>query len=338
MISMLTCLVACGNHNSSPQSAQAVSCRGIYYTTSASGNLQKWNQFYQADQDDCLTDELQLSNWESSNQAWTKNHVTCVPQTAIQSQSLVANGNFYSYRDQKIYLDLNVATGVFRRIVYGEAQDGSPLFTRLQGCFYVRNDATNGNQLLLDTAVTATSEAFDPSEIFLFTQTESGLNLVRYDESSDWDWSFCPYLTAPTGFCDLLRNANLLYLPSSLSSVQQATLLQDAILIRKTYNYGFFTGFDSLWSEISTSRTESTRDDFRYAVIQDVDSPQFTSTGWRDYVMNQPDAVMPDTSSSLTPDVCYNGFQTVTLSSRNTARISGEICYVNGVYQFTSTQ
>lgn len=335
-VTLLT-LGACGDHSSPTPSNQfsPLSCRGIYYTTSANGATQKWDQYWQSDQGLCLTDELALSDWEQSLLNWTLNGLTCKPQPQIQSQSLVASGNFYRYRDNKVYLDLNTATGVFRRLVYGEDKDGSPLFTKLQGCFYIRNDSPNGNQLLLDTVIDASSESFDPVEVFYYTQTASGLDLVRYDQSSDWTYTFCPADSVPVGFCDLLRNGNLMFWPT-LTSAQQATMLNEAILIRKTYNYSTITSvsFASAWSTVATTRTESSRDDFKYTVIPNVDTPLYISDAWRSYVMGTSNT-MPDTSSSEIPPICYDGSPLVNLVNGNPAKVSGEICYENGQYSFT---
>jgi hypothetical protein len=337
LLMLASSLVACGDHSSTPSTTQAApsSCKGIYYETDNQGNLRKFNQYWQADQSVCLTDQIALTNWESSFQNWTKNKITCKPQPQIQSQSLVAGGNFYSYRDSKVYLDLNSATGVFRRLVYGEGQDGSALYTKLQGCFYVRNDSINGNQILLDTVKVVSSEHFDPLEIFYYTQTVSGLSLIRYDQSSDWDFRFCPVDYVPEGFCDLLRNGNLMFWPTLTSSLQ-SSVLNEALLIRKTYNYVSISSgtFGSAWSGASSSRTESSRDDFRYTVIPNVDTPLYISDAWRNYVLGASNR-MPDTSSSQAPQVCYRGSQMISLSNGNSARVYGEICYVNGIYTFT---
>lgn len=330
-------LVACGNHSAGPSNTQGApsSCKGIYYETDAQGNLRKFNQHWQADQSVCLPDKIALTTWESSFQSWTKNKVTCKPQPQIQSQSLVASGNFYTYRDSNVYLDLNSATGVFRRLVFGEGKDGSPLFTKLQGCFYVRNDSTNGNQLLLDTVKVASSEHFDPVEIFYFTQTASGLNLVRYDQSGDWDFRFCAADFLPEGFCDLNRNGNIMFWPT-LTNVQQSSLLHDAVLIRKTYSYAAIAlpAFEAAWNNAPNTRTESSRDDFKYQVIPNVDTPLYISDAWYAWVKALSNT-FPDTSSSKTPLICYRGSQAVTLSNGNQGRVYGQVCLENNVYTFT---
>jgi hypothetical protein len=329
-------LVACGDRSTTPSITQAApSCRGIYFETDAQGNLRKFNQYWQKDQAVCLTDQIALTSWESSLQNWTKNKITCKPQPQIQSQSLVASGNYYSYRDSKVYLSLDAATGVFRRLVYGEDKDGSPLFTKLQGCFYVRNDSINGNQLLLDTVKVASSEHFDPVEIFYYTQAASGLNLVRYDQSGDWDSRFCAADYLPEGFCDFNRNGNVMFWPS-LTNLQKASLLNEAILIRKTYSYAAIAlpTFETAWSNAPSLGTESSRDDFKYQVIPNVDTPLYISDAWYNWVKGLSNT-FPDTSSSQTPLICYRGSQSIVLSNGNLGRVYGEICYVNGVYTFT---
>lgn len=326
--------VACGDSTNAVTGNQLspASCRGIFYLTDSQGRLSKWDQYWQAGQGVCLTDKLSLSNWEQSLQNWTLNKTACKPQSQVQSQSLVASGNFYTYRDNRILLDLNATTGVYRRLVLAQGRDGSMLFTRLQGCFYVRTDSVNGSQLLLDTVPAASSDDFDPVEIFSYSNTGVGLSLVRYDDVGDWSAAFCPVDTVQVGFCDLLRNGNLVDEPV-LTAAQSTAMLNDAILIRKTYIFASITAaaFESQWSNVATNAAESERNDFEYTIIPDVDTPLYISDSWKAYVMGGANP-MPDVSHTfMLPNICYQGFQT---SPNRSAFTNGKVCFVNGQYQF----
>src|ERR1035438_4277038 len=89
-------------------------------------------QYWQADQGTCLTDNMPLSQWEKTNEAWNKNNVTCVPQPQFAPVTLISANNYYTYRDGNVYLDLNSSTGVYRRLVLGQDKNGAPVFDRVQ--------------------------------------------------------------------------------------------------------------------------------------------------------------------------------------------------------------
>lgn len=306
------------------------SCRGTYYDRDSQGNLKKYNQFYLNGK--CLTDNMALSQWESSTEYRRIHNVSCTPQ-AFTSRSLVSDNNFYTYRNGKIYIDLNASTGEYRRLTLAEGKDGKQVYTRLQGCFYVRHDATYGDQLLLDSINVASSQNFDPMEIFTYTTTATTMEMSRFDDSSDWDYRNCPTLDTPFGFCDLLRNGNDMYFPV-LTLAQQASVLAEALLIRKEFNYSVVTTatFNSLWN--NPNRTEETREDYKYATASIVDTPRYIDQAWADFVRGSR-PTMPDITSSRMPPICYPSHRTVTLADGTTARINGEVCYVDGQYVFT---
>lgn len=301
-------------------------CKGQYTQTDANGNLQKFNEHTQDGVQGCVTDNVPLTQWESSLQARVNAHVVCPAQPA--SRSLVAASNFYSYRDGKVYLDLNAATGEYRKLTLAEGKDSKQVFTRLQGCYYMR-----AGQLLLDTVNAASSQAFDPMEIFTYTTSSHALQMTRYDDSSDWDYKECPTLDTPDNFCADLRNGNEMYFPI-LTASQQSALLTEALLIRKQFNYSDVSSstFEGLWA--NPTGTEKVREDYKYAVAAIVDTPQYIDQAWASYVRGTSNT-MPDITSSTMPPLCYQGKQSVTLADGSSGSIYGEVCYVNGSYSFT---
>jgi hypothetical protein len=182
-------LMACGNP-----------CRGTYIERDDYGNLKKYNE-YRGESGQCYKDVVALSQWEASSEARMKKVATCPPQPQFQSVTLGASGNYYSYRDGRMFLDLDASTGEYRKLILAEDKMGNAVFSRLQGCFYQRTatgiDSAFGNQILLDVIDVASSNSFDPMEIYQVTQSETNYDLVRFDSVSDWDFRFCPELSVP---------------------------------------------------------------------------------------------------------------------------------------------
>jgi hypothetical protein len=321
-------------------SAQGIeNCIGVYYTRDSSGDLHKFNQYWLESAHSCFTDNLPLSRWDNTSEAWLRNNVHCTPQPQFQSRTLVSANNYYQYADGKVYLDLDSSTGVFRRITLAEDRNGQSVFTKLQGCFYQRPSNVYENQLLLDTDVTkiATSEWFDPIEIFTYTTASAtSMEMTRFDDVSDWDYRFCPADSIPWGYCDLLRNGNDMFF-STLTNAQQNALTNEAKLIRQMYNYVNTNknSFESLWANPG-NRTEKTRDDYKYQVQSIPDTPQYIWSAWRDYIIgNRP--TPPDISGSRSAYTCYEGRRLVSLAGGGSSYILGEVCYdpSSGEYKFT---
>lgn len=270
------------------------------------------------------------TQWEKSREMRKKRGISCKPQTF--SRTLVSANNFYSYRDGKVFLDLNGTTGEFRRLTVAEGKGGETVYTRLLGCYYERNDSVFGDQLLLDTDSAASSQYFDPIEIFTFTTTVTTMEAVRFDDSSDWTAYFCPILDTLDSFCALLRNGNDLFFPA-LTVAQKGNLLVEAILIRRQFNFVNYapSAFDPLWTE--PPGIELVREDYKYAVQAIVDTPRYIEGSWIKFVKRQSNR-MPDITSNRVPPVCYSGRRTVTLSDGSTSLIYGQICYSDGEYIF----
>lgn len=323
-------LIGCNSKTSEKSADAGLQCKGIYYEgDSSAGTLKKYNQYEQAGR--CLTDNLPLSRFETTKMNWDKNNTKCTPQPGFPSRTLVSANNFYDYRDGKVLLKFDSGTGVFKRIILAEGRNGDQAYTKLQGCYYQRAD-----QLLLDTDVNKieTSQYFDPMEIFTYTVSGQDVNMVRFDDTKDYDYRNCPYLNTPWKFCTALRDGNEMFFPI-LTAQQMTDLTNEAIIILRQFNWTTSNqDFDSLWDSIKDSRKEKSREDYLYDVVHVVDTPRFIDQAWRDYVMgNRP--TMPDTSSQTSINVCYHGSKNVTLNDGSTGKVYGEICYVNGVYTFT---
>jgi hypothetical protein len=329
---------ACIDTTTQSGGAGATSCRGIYYDRNQYGDLRKYNEYERKGQ--CWTDNLALSTWESSSERRRRMEVSCIAQPGFSSKTLASANNFYAYRDDRLYMDFDSSTGIYRRLVLGESDDGAhQTFTRDLGCFWQKTgvgiDAIHGTQLMLDTEYAASSEEFQPTEIFKYVDGGATVEMIRYDDSGAWDYRFCPELSAPWGYCDLLRNGNVMFFPV-LSVAEMASLVSEALLIRKQFNFRVVdkSVFEELWAEAPTTLTEIGRNNWRYMVNGVPDAPLYTDVAWREYIKGLTPH-MPDTTSSNMPPICYQGHQAVTLSDGSIGRIFGEICYVNGEFTFT---
>jgi hypothetical protein len=333
---------ACGSKSSTgPAESTATQCRGIYYTTDSNGDLHKWNEFHTVNDSTCLTDNMALSRWQVTSAKFTKQQVRCTPQTTFASTTLTSSNNYYSYRDGRILLDLDSSTGIYRRLVLGQAADGSDSFSRSEGCFYERAgtgvDAAYGTQLLLDSDVSrwASADEAQPMEIFRLDTVNSIVTMTRFDSIADWTYKFCPYLSVPSQYCAGLDDGNIMFYPT-LTATQQAALKAEAILISTQFNYVVTSreDFNSFWNQIDASRTETPSAAFKYMVIGNADVPYYIDQAWHDFVTGAR-AHMPDTASNRLPNICYPGSEHVTLADGSAGRIYGEVCYSQGVYSFT---
>ncbi len=322
----------------SPESIdQSTSCRGVYLKRDEYG-LHKYDEASSAR--GCLTNSLPLSTWEASSERKAKQGSPCVPQLGFSPRSLISANNFYSYRNGRIYLDLDSSTGEYRRITLGEGSTGKPLYTKLQGCFWQRTgdgvDIAFGKQLLLDTQIEniASTDIFNPMEIFRYDETPTELTSTRFDRSDDWDFRFCPYLSTPWEFCTLIRDGNILFWPV-LTAAEAASTFQEALLIRKQFNYTAVNRaqFEKLWGVPGPGK-EVDRVDFKYDVTGNVDTPALIDAAWRDYMIGER-PVMPNVNSNQMPPICYPGTRQVVLTGGGIGYVLGEVCYVGGAYEFT---
>lgn len=313
-----------------------LACKGIYFDRNKYGALRKWNEHPNNVGTACLLDQVSLSTWEQSAESRRGQNISCASQ--VLDTSLKASGNYYQYRDGREYLDLDGSTGQYRRLFFGELKNGREAFTREYGCFWVRDgtgvDAAFGRQLLLDTTSVAATEPFIPAEIYRVDQTGSNFLLTRFDDSADWGYKFCPELRTPWDYCLELRNGNLMYYPD-LSAAIQTSLTNEAKLIRTQFTFSAISRseFDLLWTSLPGSKIESVSSNWKYSVQQVVDTPRYTDGAWRDYVKGDR-PTMPDVGSSNEPPTCYRARKAVTLADGTTSFISGQVCYLNGEYEF----
>lgn len=330
--------IGCSN-NKSTDTILTSTCKGVYYERDSSGNLKKFNQYDQNGQ--CLTENMKLSQFETTLENWNKKSVKCVPQSGFTSKTIVAANNYYDYRDNKAFLQFDSSTGIFRRIVLAEDKEGNPVYTKLQGCFYQRTgtgvDASFGKQILLDTDVSklVTSQYFDAMEIFQYTESGNDINMVRFDDTKDYDYRNCPYLNTPWKFCEKLRDGNEMYFPV-LPLADQTALRDEAILISRQFNWTLSSksAFDSMWDNVSLNKREEIREGYLYDVIHIPDVPRYIDQAWKSYVMgNRP--FMPDVTSNTSINLCYRGSKNVTMGDGSTGKVFGEVCYVDGNYTFT---
>lgn len=335
LVALLFLLVGCKSEEKSVSST-ALSCKGIYYER-VSGELKKFNQYEQGGR--CLTDNLLLSRYETTQEKWVKADVRCTPQPGFASRTLVAANNYYDFRDNKAFLDFNSATGIYRRIIKTQDRNGREIITKLQGCYYERTgegvDSSFGQQILLDTDVNKiiTSQYFDPMEIFRVTASGPNVNMIRFDDTRDYSYVFCPILNTPWKFCEKLRDGNDMYFPV-LPIADQTDLTNEAIIISKEFNWttSSKSQFETSWNDIVTP--ESMREDYIYDLIHIPDTPRYISDSWREYVMGTR-PFMPNVNSNTTPNICYKGSKTITMADGSTGKIFGEVCLVNSQYIFT---
>lgn len=350
LLTLSTILFCACNDESKNQAASsptAANCKGVYYFRDSQGNLLKFNQYWQADQKACLTDQIALTNYEKSTETRRKHKVACKPQSTFPTMALKASGNYYSYRNDRYYLDFDSATGVFRRITLGEDLSGIVVYQRDLSCFYARTDQETepvnpqdyGSQILLDFSnFPASSADFVPNEVFKYDSDGSGnWFFTRYDDVADWGFSFCPTGTTPFEFCTERRNGNI-YFDPVLDAAVMAELTTEAKLIRTQFAFSTMTRseFQSLWDSLDKDGKELQQGgDWRYFVNHVVDASKFYDYDWRRYLMGLA-PTMPDAFTPSIPPICYQGSKYVTLTDGSSGKLYGEICIINGQYTFTA--
>lgn len=327
----------------------STSCRGVYYERDSKGDLNKFNEYLQADQGRCLTDKISLTTYEASTEKRRKQNVKCKPQPEFNSKALRADNNYYSYRNDRYFLDFS-NDGTVRRLTIGQDKQGNTVFQRDVACYYVRKDLENepiqardwGTQLMIDTSETpASSASFVPVEIFKITTDNSGLWFFdRYDETYSWAFSFCPQGTVPYSWCTALRNNNL-YFDPVVDAATQADLLNQAKLIRTSFTFSEFsrTDFENLWNYHDKNTKELEQGgDWLYYVNHVVDAPKLFDHSWRGYIKRDPQyQTMPDVDYSLGPaPICYSSSKYITYSDNSKGKIYGETCFDGTGYVFTA--
>jgi hypothetical protein len=305
---MFFALIGCGSDSdkgSIPVGAPA--CRGYYTARDESGVLKKYNEF-EVKPGVCWVQSVPLTRWEATEEGWKANKYKCAPVADLSSMTLIASENFYTYRDEKMLIDLDAETGIYRKIFIGTSKEKalvydrgvrtitateSPVFRREQGCIFKRTgegaDSSYGTQILLDTEKYISNEYFVPFEIYkIEEETQNSIKLKRFDNTSDWDEKFCPELSTPWGFCDFLKNGDYMYYPL-LTEVEKNLMLSEAIKIRSEFSFrkGKKEDFELLWANLPNTHFEAIRTDWVYEVDFLVDTPPWIDLAWRDYVMGK---------------------------------------------------
>lgn len=338
----------------STESSTATSCRGTVESRDANNLVRSRYIEYQS-QLGCLTDPVPLTQWETSLNKRFDTKIKCTPQVDLPSMYLKSNGNYYSYRDSKILIELDASSGQARRLIIGEMPDGSLSFNRQVFCYYLRTDneieSTNPynyqEMLHFDLELSASSNIFSPQEIYNYQVNGNDLLLKKMDDNTGVDWTWCPTNT-PIGFCDYLRNFNDFYFPPTPSPIVQAELFSAAVLIRSELNMTKISAqeFSSAWEssvassiEVGTPAYVNAGGKWKYLVNSIWDEPLFVGRAVRDYMRRDPlQPFMPDLAWASTmqfPFVCYQAEKEVTYADGSKGTISGEACYdSNGNYSF----
>jgi len=340
---LLSCQERTGSEDNK-SSTPSTNCEPLYLEYDTHGVLRKWRQEWNNKYNRCDREIIPLSYYEDNMRKRSRNNITCTPQNIIPGITFLKSANnFYSYRNDRYLLSLDPSTGEYRRILYGENKSGEEVFSKEFGCFYIREDLENepwgatdyGIQIYLEQPKSASSNVTMANEIYRITNMNVDWNFTAFDSTSDWSYQFCPYLSTPWEFCTLLRNGNIMF-DSPLSNSQKSSLLSSALLIRTEYNFIEMDEleFEEKWQEVQTTIGESPQLDFKYKVKFTPDGPFYTESAWIDYIKDER-PVMPDTNIIQQRPVCYNGFKSVVLEDGSSSFIRGEICYKDGVYDFT---
>lgn len=292
-----------------------------------------------------LDGDGKLSWFERSMAKRLRANVQCSPQPELDNLWLKSANNFYAYRNDKIFLELNSTTGIFRRLIIGEGKSNEQRFYREIGCFFIREDKEvepvkpkdYGKQILLDLELAASSKVLHPMEVYRYDSVTPGnWEFVRFDDQSGVNWKFCPTRTTPWDYCTELRNGNIMFYVDNLDAITKSQLEAEAHLIRSEYNFIEISEseFKESWNDHLENSNEGLGDGWKYVVSSIPDVPSYIHRAWRDYLRGQRVA-MPDTSSNTMPPVCYQSNRQVILDSGETTYLEGEACYLDGVYTFT---
>jgi hypothetical protein len=308
------------------------------------GVYKKYRYYKLKDSDSCIKQEVQLSYFEKSLRKRARLNIQCTPQTFINEEVyLAAANNYYEYRNDRLFFHINPFTGIYQRISYGEDEEGNILHNKEEGCWYIREDREDelwgavdyGIQIYFERPKSASSNLSKPNEIYRITRMDNDWHMTSFDETREWTYAFCPYLSSSWGFCDLLRNGNFMF-DSNISDIQKDQLLAEALLIRTQYNFVKMPReeFEDKWDQSMNYTGEEPQIDFKYKVTYSPDAQFYTEQAWIDYIKGDR-PYMPDTNIIVQRPVCYKGFKRVILDDGSSSLIRGEICYIDGEYNFT---
>lgn len=350
----LLALYGCKTESTDTATLSSQNCRGEYTVIDTNGLVrQRFNEYQSSI--GCLTDPIQLTQWEKTTNDRFDKKISCTPQPDLPSMWLKSSGNYYSYRNSKIYIELNAAKGEAKRLIVGEMPDGSPSYQRQIFCYYVRTDleteSTNphnyGAMILFDLELSASSNIFSPMEIFNYSVSGNNFLMTKMDDNTGLDWTWCPGESVPWGFCDYNKNGNEFFFPSEPSASVQSQLQAEAILIRSEFNFSNVSQstFETMWNsspslgvELGTSIYANLGGKWKYTVSNYLDEPLYVGREWRKYLRRERPS-MPDVASASSmgmPYVCYSATKEITYNDGSKGTISGQACYdQNGDYSFT---
>ena len=337
-------LLSCNSKKENPTtSLNESSCRGEWTTSDLHGIKKRFIQYWSEGIKACLTENRPLTNWEEEIRKRSEHNVQCTPQAGFPTVRLRATNNYYTYRNDRLFIELDSSTGKYRKLEIGETIDDEDAFIREVGCFYIRQDIETelwgaqdfGLQILLDSELGASSTVFHPMQVFRVLNMGGNWELTRFDDIGDWGYAFCPEAGTPWGFCDLLRNGNYMFEPENLTNAEKAALKAEAILIRTQFNFIEMSAFDfnEKWNEAIDTMAEYKKN-WKYLVAGTPDIPLYIDRAWREYIRRER-PMMPETETIRTPPICYNGSRQIVLQDGSASKVYGEICYINGQYTFT---
>lgn len=352
---LLLCTTACNEENTNTQASEtSANCRGEWTEKNEAGLvIKRYEEYWHSGMKACVTENRTLSQWEKSILKRYNHNVQCSPQPDLPTMWLRSSNNYYTYRNNRVYLHLNSSTGEAARLIIGEMPNGKTSYSRQVFCYFVREDIETepvnsydyGAMILFDLEEGASTSVLHPMEIYNFTETPTDFLLTKMDDNTGVDWTWCPTGT-PIGFCDYMRNGNEFFYPPAPDAATQAQLQAAAILIRSEMNFIKISEneFNQKWNSIVGVELEVGTWDFieagalwKYLVTEQFDEPLFIGRAWRRYLRGE-DPFMPDVqwaSNFQVPFICYNTKKEVIINNGSSAWIDGEACFVDGQWEFT---
>lgn len=310
------------------------------------GVLKRFRYYKVKNSESCYKQQMPLTYYEQGIRKRARLGIQCEPQTEITNEVfLKLSNNYYTYKNDKGYLHFDPDTGIYRRVYFGESKEGSQtIHSKELGCFWMRQDLENelwgavdyGLQLYLDQPKSASSNVSKANEIYRIDSMVGMWQMTSFDQIGNWNYAFCPYLSTPWGFCNMLRNGDIMYHSPALSDTDKSNLLAEALLIRTKTNYLEITEneFEQKWIEAQDRENEEPHLNYKYAVKFNPDGPFYTEQAWIGYI-KEIRPMMPEITIPSMRPVCYSGYQEVTLNDGSRSFIRGEICYIDGEYNFT---
>lgn len=337
-------LSACESTDQKAQATKSDCSEGITETTDLQGYVTERTLTTQV-QNRCFNQNLKLTVWQERRLLRRNRNIVCTPQPELPSLTLISGNNYYSYRNQRILLQLDSATGIARRLVLGELPNGENAFFRDEFCYFVRTDIETeptrsvdyGQMLFFDLAQAASSREVSHGEMFSYNlATDGSLELQMLNNNNGVEWNWCPENT-PWGFCDYMKNGNEYYYPPDPPPALAASLLNETLLIRSQMNFVPLARdeFELLWTnpsrlghEVGTTDYVLLGGRFKYQVAPWWDEPKFVGQSWAEY-MRRKRPSMPDVKGSVGLSgrlICYDSLREIVGQDGGRTFLRGETC------------